>query len=240
MSDIESEKPKDSGHYDNSSWRKKITHLNWPKITMPHWYWPWWIIAAIIVATLMAISYFSGMLSTISHAHTLLSSLHQQLHLVALQRAELDKQAKALGVLADLNSGHWSSPAVWAIFLPMWLWFALGMAAGIGALTGIRHWRGKKFVQAATPARYSPPAHVYAPTPAPLPEADQNVPRRHTTAESEHHPWVREFVGLVVWAAVISSVVFIVVHTGIVSGYLPKQLSLPASWHLAPPSWLHP
>lgn len=239
MSEFEAEKSPASTSHDRSAWKYKLSHIAWPKVTMPHWYWPWWVIAAIVVATLMGASYFAGMLSTISHAHTLLSSLHTQLQQVAQQKAQLDKQAKALGVLSSLQSGHWSSPAVWAVFLPVWLWFLAGVAVGIGALAAIGHWRSShRHAAPLVPATYRAPAYV--PPAAPLPSYEQYPPQRHKNPPPGPKNWLREFVGLVIWIAVISSIVFVVVHAGLVSGQLPKLLSLPGSLHLSVPSWLHP
>ncbi len=176
------------------------------RLALPRWYWPWWVILGIAVTVLMAISYFAGMLTTVSQAHTLLSSLHQQLGLVAQQKARLNKQAQALGVLSNLRSGHWSNPAVWAVFLPMWIWFLTGMLSSLAGYAAVRRLMRRSSINKAggqpSPSYADASESPRAPSPS----------RR--SAPSSSLKWTREFIGLVIWVGVIAALGFAIIHGG--------------------------
>ncbi|WP_146039026.1 hypothetical protein [Sulfobacillus sp. hq2] len=165
------------------------------RISWPQWYWPWWVLLSLAVVALMAASYFAGMLTTVSHAHTLLSSLHQQLQQVAQEKAQLHKQAEALGVLHEWQTGHWNSPLIWSVFVPQWAWYLSGIVTGSFLVTGLRYKRNRRHV----------PSHMSMPEES----RDSVIPSRRPAS---HHHWTHELVGLVLWVGIIAALGFFIVH----------------------------
>ncbi|WP_053959189.1 hypothetical protein [Sulfobacillus thermosulfidooxidans] len=200
--------------------KKKLWHIE-----RPHWYWPWWVILSLIVATLMAISYFMGMIATLSSAHTLLTNLHQQLNAIASEKAHLNKEAQLLGVLQNLKTGHWSSPLAWAILAPQGLWLLSGLILGIGMTVLFYRQRiklSRPIVRPASPLETAEFTSAYRPEPPqPKPFVSEPLP---------HPSWLREFIGLVLWVVIVAGLAFLIVHTGMMWHHLPSHLSNLSRW----------
>ncbi len=214
---------------ETTSRKRKLWHLE-----RPHLYWPWWVMLTMVVMVALAASYFMGMLSTLSSAHSLLTSLHNQLNAVDREKARLGREAQLLGVLQSLRTGHWDSPLAWLILAPQALWLGIGLVVGVGVSAVFHRRRYKALKTASSNTRYS--ESFTSPntrqsesfTSPPPPPADppyshsytQNSPttEQGCKARSTGPQWLKEFVGLVLWVIVVAGLAFVIVHVALVWG----------------------
>ncbi len=194
----------------------------------PHLYWPWWVMLTMVVMAGLGASYFMGMLSTLSSAHSLLTSLHNQLNAVAREKTHLDKEAQLLGVLKNVQTGHWTSPLAWLILAPQLIWLGAGLVVGAG-ITGLFYRRRFKTF-ATVSARPSDSSQSFTPPPN-KPSYSSSTSNNSTKEENTpKHPanpqWLREFIGLVIWVIVVAGLAFVIVHVALIWGHnLPAHLS---------------
>ena len=181
----------------------------------------------------MAASYFMGMISTLSSAHTLLTNLHQQLNAVASEKARLNKEAQILGVLQEVKSGHWTSPVAWAILAPEALWLGFGLIIGIGVTIVIfkrrRTVQTLPFTKTDTNTMASEASWADAPLNRDTPRPDLTPPPAAPSRQTDTG-WLREFIGLVTWVVVVAGLAFIIVHTGITWSHSVTHLSNLSHW----------
>ncbi len=217
MSELGSSMTPAKASEDTSRRKRKLWNFE-----RPHLYWPWWIMFSMVVIVALAASYFMGMISTLSSAHSLLTSLHNQLNAVAQEKSHLNKEAQLLGVLQNVRTGHWSSPFAWVILAPQIIWLGVGLALGmiVAALFYRRRYKTVEPVsQASSSQNFSPPPPPVDSSPYSHSYAYGNSPEEKVRENSAHPRWLREFIGLVLWVIIVAGLAFVIVHVALTWGH---------------------
>jgi hypothetical protein len=58
----------------------------WQRLTLPAWWWPWWVLLGLAVMALMALAFFAGWLAGVGSVVPALRQLHQDIAAVQARR----------------------------------------------------------------------------------------------------------------------------------------------------------